>query len=405
MIFLGTTGKYTNGGTSWSDAKNNIQDAINDLRATGDGTGVVYLAAGTYYPTESTETNADGTLYTAIKIYEGISVYGGFDEDNPESKPEDRKIKTSSGEITISEYQKNSDYYPQRWQMANQTIISGDHSSQKISSYLVWNATKNNYTTQYPGNSYHVVWFATNGFDSNNRTKALTKEAIIDGFTITGGYASNRVVTTGVRNHTSYGGGVYMVDGCVMRNCRITENASMRRGGGVFMYQGGTINHLTIVRNKCNGAEVVNDGRRLGRTGGLYIDKAGNIYNTVAWGNEGLNDTGSSAVQYAAYTTSSSEMPKVYFSAFSQNEITDWSSSSRTSVYTLAHDDATASSSSLKAYFTKASGTSGITKLDDDVSWSPKANTDLRGKGIKLSGGIFNINRNNPHSFCRPIGQ
>ena len=54
--------------------------------------GRVYVAAGRYTPTESTESNKDGIAYTAFKIYEGITLYGGFNASNPEVSPENRTI-------------------------------------------------------------------------------------------------------------------------------------------------------------------------------------------------------------------------------------------------------------------------------------------------------------------------
>lgn len=53
-------GAYTNDGMSWATAKNNLQEAINDLAlymstnsiAVG---GEIFDAVGTYYPSESTD--------------------------------------------------------------------------------------------------------------------------------------------------------------------------------------------------------------------------------------------------------------------------------------------------------------------------------------------------------------
>ena len=52
------TGKYANDGKTWTTAKDNVQDAINDLynymQLNNVHSGSVYVAAGTYTPSEST---------------------------------------------------------------------------------------------------------------------------------------------------------------------------------------------------------------------------------------------------------------------------------------------------------------------------------------------------------------
>ena len=79
--YVKTTGSYTADGRSWANAKSNLQDAINDLydylQRNNLKSGRVLVAEGTYTPTETTASDADGVLNTSFKIYEGITVYGG----------------------------------------------------------------------------------------------------------------------------------------------------------------------------------------------------------------------------------------------------------------------------------------------------------------------------------------
>ena len=92
--YVHPNGAYNKDGKSWANAKDRLQDAINDLYdylvANDLTSGSVYVAAGTYVPTESTEAVGGSMLNTSFKIYAGIHVYGGFDPVNPESKPGDR---------------------------------------------------------------------------------------------------------------------------------------------------------------------------------------------------------------------------------------------------------------------------------------------------------------------------
>ena len=72
--YVTTSGNYANDGTSWAQAKNNLQDAIESLHdymtRNGITEGRVYVAAGTYRPTTSTP-GGDGVLYTSFLIEEG----------------------------------------------------------------------------------------------------------------------------------------------------------------------------------------------------------------------------------------------------------------------------------------------------------------------------------------------
>lgn len=91
------TGKYANDGRTWATAKDNVQDAINDLydymQRNNVHSGSVYVAAGTYTPSESTG-DGSSVLSTSFKIYDGIHVYGGFNADTPEATPDKRVLSS-----------------------------------------------------------------------------------------------------------------------------------------------------------------------------------------------------------------------------------------------------------------------------------------------------------------------
>ena len=257
--YVKTTGSYAADGRSWANAKSNLQDAINDLydylQRNNLKSGRVLVAEGTYTPTETTASDADGVLNTSFKIYEGITVYGGFDkgETNDKIQPSDRVITDTDGKF--------------QWVFAHKTILSGNHSLSSSGKPLTWNdsETKKQYDESFPGNSYHVVWFATNGFDSKGRANALAKTACVDGCEIREGYASNRTVTS--RSHTSYGGGAYMTEGAILRKCILTQNAAKRRGGAVYMDGGGLMENCYVTRNQTTGVGLTD-----GQGGGVCME-------------------------------------------------------------------------------------------------------------------------------------
>lgn len=478
--YVKTSGNYANDGTSWEQAKNNLQDAIESLHdymtRNGITEGRVYVAAGTYRPTTSTP-GGDGVLYTSFLIYEGITVYGGFDASSPEATPEERLLEDGTQIGNANGL---------KWKLKNTTILSGNHSS-STTDPMKWNSAKNEYDESFTGNSYHVVWFATNtssnssGLNAINRAVGLANKAAIDGFTIQEGNASNRTVPeeTDGRHayHNSYGGGVYMVANSEVRNCIIRQNASALRGGGVymdggglleqcyvaqnqsngvgvtdgygggvacddggivrnciiennagrcggglsiafssipdtdkaryasyasgcvvanntsqaeaggvFMRNGGLLNHLTITYNNCVGAGVVYNNRRYGRSGGLYVDGGGMVANSVIWGNRvaANND-----VQYATYRESSST-PKVKFDfvALSKYNYVDWSGTvKRTNgVYSLNEENSNTTTAGYYPDFTKLPSEKGvIDAAATNARWIPRSSSYLRHQGMQLN--------------------
>lgn len=482
--YVTTSGNYANDGTSWAQAKNNLQDAIESLHdymtRNSITEGRVYVAKGTYSPTTSTP-GGDGVLYTSFLIYEGITVYGGFDAANPEDTPEERIVLDAKGsEMPISQAK------GLKWLMKNTTTLSGNHSS-STKDPMKWDSKKNEYDESFTGNSYHVVWFATNtsthssGLNDKNRGVGLAHTAGLDGFTIRDGNASNRTVPEQSDGshayHNSYGGGVYMVRNTVLRNCIIRQNSSSLRGGGVymdggglmeqcyvtqnqsggvgvtdgygggvacddggivrhcliennaarcggglsiafssqpkddkaryasyatgcvvnnntssaeaggvFMKNGGLLNHLTITCNKCVGAGVVYNSRRYGRSGGLYVDGGGMVTNSVIWGNEVAANNN---VQYATYRENAST-PKVKldFVALSKYNYVDWSGTvKRTNgVYSLNEENSNDSIPGYYPDFTIVPDTTGV--LGSSTAsrrWNPRASSYLRHQGMQLN--------------------
>ena len=309
------TGKYANDGRTWATAKDNVQDAINDLydymQRNNVHSGSVYVAAGTYTPSESTG-DGSSVLSTSFKIYDGIHVYGGFNADSPEATPNDRVLssqpawrddqsglaneKQNTGKeqtITIGELEKKektAGATVMRYDFKNATIFSGNHNT--VMGTFKWNDNKKQYDTRFPGNSYHVVWFATNGYvkdDADNNTlyaDSLVYGASLDGCIIQDGNASGR--STADRDLNAFGGGVYMVQHATVRNCVIRRCSASRRGGGVYMDRGGTVKDCNIYQCQTLGIGIID-----GYGGGVCMENNGvmrhcNVTNNMARTGGGL---------------------------------------------------------------------------------------------------------------------
>ena len=266
--YVTPTGAYSNRGTTWTDAKNNIQDAINDLVASNLLPGEVWVKEGTYRPTESTESGGS-SLFASFKIPAGITVRGGFAGN--EVTLNDRMVKyldkdgNTVGEAKIGDTFSKA-YTEKRF--LHQTILTGDLSSRQAN--FTWNDQSHRYATQFYGNAYHVVWFATNGFYSNGRAKAIRLNdaswtATLEGVTIMRGYAYNSSLEG--HPHNAYGGGAYMVDGSMMRDVRIECCEASRNGGAIYMDGGGVCDHVFVTTSQAQGI-----GTSYGYGGGVCIE-------------------------------------------------------------------------------------------------------------------------------------
>ncbi len=538
--YVSTNGAFTNGGTSWADAKNNLQNAIDELfeeiRVSGK-TGYVFVAGEdaeegmVFTPSKRSTSESDGSVFnTSFCIYEGIHVFGGFKGDevptvdfpNEQDLPKLR-IMTNGETYAHVESDIDADKIGQtvrRWNFKYKTVLSGSHSTTPFS--FRFDQNRGVYSTVFPMNSYHVVWFGTNGKvtpDEEGAEKGLTGHylpldipAVLDGCTIEGGYASSTNLKG--HDHTGYGGGVYMVRNAMLRNCIVRYCSAMQRGGavymdgggevercyihtsqatgygmqegygggvcidydgavkhsyiiqcaarigaglaichvpheypeqtaksqseafrqayiteddgmatpydpfalstvianctsnaegaGVYLDEGGTLNHCSVVNNKCIGPDIIYYGRRHGRTGGIYVRNGGTIYNSVAWGNEcAVNND----VQFAAFKEGEKHI-SVYHSAFSKGDITDWAAVIKESAYTL--EDANYPSPEHNKgnfpMFSQPTLAAGIQFTDNGVvhpdqnapgepyqrvyNWHPLALSDLRGKAVQVTDAV-----------------
>jgi hypothetical protein len=498
-------GKYDNDGLSWATAKSDLQDAINDLHAyltrnANVSSGSIYVAGATdgsavYKPSESTDAGQTSVLYTSFKIYDGIHVYGGF-KGNETLTDDDRTAKRTlpdirvltdgkaTGETTKRVYENTPQNNILPWNFKYKTTLSGNQSNAGQPT-VTWDSKKEQWTMKFPGSSYHVVWFATNGFIDDEkhpmRADSLVVGASVDGFTIQDGNASN--TDTYNRHHNSYGGGVYMVRRARLERCVVTHCSATRGGGGVYMdgggtmvnsrvtqcqslgqgiidgygggvcigydgtveqswidhnvgrigggfaiyhskseypeshlkvkaernrpyaasciisnntattegggvlMRGGTINHCTVVNNKCTGADITYGTIRYGRTGGVYVSYSGMSYNSVIWNNQCVANNN---IQYAAVTNSNpDDLVEIYYTALNREDITDWTGTTKYGVHPLEDKNSAADNGNLPGSYPIFSSPTTVCGAadqgDDPLVWQPKALSDLTDKGVQIN--------------------
>ena len=225
-----------NDGSSWSDAFNNLQDALAEQAINGCE---IHVAEGTYKP-DATSINPSGTgdRSATFDLINGVILkggYAGFGQPDPNVRDCDLYETTLSGDINTP----------------------GDAND----------------------NCYHVV-----------TSRACDLSTVLEGFTITGGNASGD--GSGLPyNHTYYGGGMYCESSSpTVTNCTFKVNSTSSIGGfngGGGMYNNGSNPTVT----DCNFS-----GNSARRGGGMYNHNNSNPtvtnctfeYNTISSASGGM---------------------------------------------------------------------------------------------------------------------
>ncbi len=246
-------------GYSWAHAYTDLQDALDPDKAypddlqSGDEIWVAAVedqANRNFYTPDISEPYDDRTA--SFQLYSGVAVYGGFD----------------GAEIGLR---------LRSWTM-NVTVLSGD-----IDKNGVLDAS----------NSYHVVAGAGN--------------AVLDGFTITGGFANSAA--------SGYcGGGIYCSSvSPLIRNCTIKGNYAAYYGGGMYNASSGP----TLVSCVFSENTAYTSGRGSSCGGGIYNTSSSPTLANCTFSNNTAKSYGG-----GIYNTSSS--PTLANCTFSKNTVNSY---------------------------------------------------------------------------------
>jgi hypothetical protein len=247
-------------GLTWDRPYKTLQAALEQVLSEDPATPAVteiWVAKGTYYPDEWTGFDNNRNGY--FKMRNNLGIYGGF-----------AGTETTRG---------------QRNPTANPTILSGEIQQDGNST----------------NNSYYVV---------ANINNSLNNTAVLDGFTITGGY-----------NQTGTGAGMHNEGSSpTVRNCYFMGNTALNGGAvgnsgnaapniGNCVFTGNIAYSLGgAMANQTNAAATIANctfyGNAAGSGGGSVFNQNDytSIYNSIFWGNGNSPIIGNSTNSVVAYS-------------------------------------------------------------------------------------------------------
>ncbi len=335
----------TGDGSSWENATNDIQGAINDLaeKATTPGEkGEVWVAAGIYEVNQ--RIHNDNTAPISLLMKNGISVYGAFEGNETSRSKRIEKAKNLKP-----------------WGWEKESIIRGLKFNGKEDA--IWNNSDEAWNIK-TSESYHVVWFAPLPGE-----KAFTDEVYLEGFTIEGGKYND---TNEAKYAPGCGAGVYINDPnarmryCTVRFCNsgMKESGSTKpRGGGIYCKNGQTEGNLVYDCSAYQG-------------GGIYIDEAGFITRSMV--------TNCSAYQGAGVYLKGdpTDAAKAYYQILATSVISNNTSTRNGAVYLDGHG--------LVINNTIANNYTTNTKDDADEMSSNTSGVYIKKKGLLANNVIWN---------------
>ena len=308
-------------GKSFYTAFSTLEDALAYVRsmretskATDDTEFEILVSGGTYKPIykrgddESSPTVANDQRLYSFVVPHGVSIYGGFSGTENYITPEKMQFRNDkvttipaedetinsewSGEISTLPTRELSDFngngIKEPWELANQTILSGNIN---VSAEV--------------NNVYHVLY-------TNATSVTAPNPVLLDGLTVMDGETFNELSNVNDNDEAGRGGGLYSNGvGYTINRCRFMNNFGLRGGavyvrdarlnviGSIFAGNGWTDASATTPPNQpARGGAIFIGGSRNGSPVSLYA------VNSLFVNNETIGDGGAIGTTFAEGITS-----------------------------------------------------------------------------------------------------
>lgn len=289
-------------GRSFYTSFSTLEDALGYVRSMRkDGKNAntkfeILVSGGTYKPTYERTTTASVThnqrLYSFV-VPQGVSIYGGFKGDELYSSGGITEIPGEGGTVTVNDMGDITDILEARaysdfnqngieepWELANQTILSGQINASAEAK-----------------NTYHVV-FTSNDTDSPN-------PVVLDGLTVMYGQTDNSLSVSTNEDEQGRGGGVYSNEVTyTISRCRLLNNTAVR-GGAVFVrdadlnLSGCILAGNQTVTNAAQGTNTLTSRGGAAYVSGISRDVSLRAVNTLWANNESADEGGAIGTNYA----------------------------------------------------------------------------------------------------------
>ncbi len=281
IVYVNHSAVGLNNGTSWSNAYTSFQAGYENSFS-GDQ---LWVAKGTYRPSSTHYLSNLVDRNKHFRIPERVEVYGGF-----------------AGTETAVSQRVNFGYGE-----ANNTLLSGDLLGDDNYSLVPWTGSVEN--------TYHVI------YQPNEASCALNDITLLDGFSISGGYADG----TGTNNNND-GAGLFINDHSPrLKNIDLVNNFSTDNGGGMYLALSQSV--IENITAKFNRAET-----STGDGGGVFLlNSSPQLTNCLIVDNLAQVDGGGIYVSGSkpiltnatiAYNSSSDEGGGVYITSASSTDTT-----------------------------------------------------------------------------------
>lgn len=289
-------------GRSFYTSFSTLEDALGYVRSMRkDGKNAntkfeILVAGGTYKPSYERTTTANVThdqrLYSFV-VPQGVSIYGGFKGDELYSSGGITEIRGEGGTVTVNDMGDITDILEARaysdfnqngieepWELANQTILSGQINASAEAK-----------------NTYHVV-FTSNDTDSPN-------PVVLDGLTVMYGQTDNSLSVSTKEDEQGRGGGIYSNEVTyTISRCRLLNNTAVR-GGAVFVrnadlnLSGCILAGNQTVTNAAQGTITLTSRGGAAYVSGISRDVSLRAVNTLWANNESADEGGAIGTNYA----------------------------------------------------------------------------------------------------------
>ncbi len=344
QIFVKWDATGTNDGTSWTNAYNNLQDALSSAAAYGNE---IWVASGTYNPDCQSPISSN----RRFSLVDSVSVYGGFAGTETQRSQRDFVANPTilSGETGTPDPDDNCGVIVGASYVDGAILdgftITGAYEGHGIYNYMGTVTYSNLVVTGNQGTNGGGMWsrgypalsnvtFADNsgyrggGFYNDGWDPDLVDCTFLNNSAARGGgihSASSRPVLTGCsfigNTATFYGGGVDSESDIEMTDCEFRNNTAQEHGGAAYFGRqvnvfdctfennhavngsGGGIN-IYVFRNVTIDGTVFKNNSSKYYGGGLHVDMVDTLFVINAWfeGNHSASGGGVAITGSSYYT-------------------------------------------------------------------------------------------------------